>query len=199
MISGLPSGPTIVDERMVSRFQFARPAVVFNFLLQMIFTPPVEAASLATWLLVMTVSSSMRNVSAKRCLRSANAFLASFIIRFCFTGLFFGEKRASSDIVLLLEKRDVGGGLGALRGEYSSFQSLTTSWLQKSSTDGPWGVEGMRWIFLGDCKPLGLSSGLPGGVVKRSSLETFLAFFPGGVLQFISNRKHKTSKEFLTT
>lgn len=47
----------------------------------------------------------------------------------------------------------------------------------------------MRCSFLGDCKPFGLGSGLPGGVVNRSSLETFLAFVPGGVLESVSNLK----------
>ena len=126
-----------MDERIVSRFQFARPAVVFSFLLQISFTPPVEAASLEIWPVVITVSSSIRKLSANRCLRSANSFFAFLAIRSCFTGLFFGEKRSPSEIVLFFENEDFGGGLGVLRGEYSSFQSLTTSWLQKSSTAGP--------------------------------------------------------------
>jgi len=56
-----------------------------------------------------------------------NDFLASFNIRSCLVGFFFGEERVSSDNELSLVKIGLGGGLGVFRGENSSFQSLITS------------------------------------------------------------------------
>ena len=36
-------------------------------------------------------------------------------------------------------------------------------------------MEGIRWAFLGDAKPLGLRTGLPGGVTNLSPLKTVLS------------------------
>src|ERR1700710_899478 len=158
---GFPSRSR-VDERSVSRFQFARPAVVESFLLQIIFTPPVEAERLEISPLVIVESSSWRKDSASSCLRCVKAFLASFARRSCFVGLFFGD----SESEVFLVNRGFGGCFGVFRGENSSFQSFITSWDQKLSILGRWGVKGIRWIFLGEARPFGLGSGLPGGVVK---------------------------------
>lgn len=54
----------------------------------------------------------------------------------------------------------------------------------------------MRGIFLGDCRPLGLESGLPGGVVKRSSLETFRDLVPGGDLNSVSRENWETPDKY---
>src|SRR6187402_2025533 len=86
---------------MVSRFQFARPAVVFSFLLQIIFTPPVEAANLEISPLVILASSSERKDSARECLDCEKAFLASRATRSGLTGLFLGDvRRAPLDKML---------------------------------------------------------------------------------------------------
>lgn len=63
--------------RIVSRFQFARPAVVFSFLDHRILTPPVEAERAEIWPLVILVSSSTRNEAANSCFRASKAFLAA--------------------------------------------------------------------------------------------------------------------------
>lgn len=52
---------------------------------------------------------------------------------------------------------------GVLRGEYWSFQSLMTSWLQKASILGRWGVGGIRIFLDGDCNRD--FDGLVGGVM----------------------------------
>jgi hypothetical protein len=39
---------------------------------------------------------------------------------------------------------------------------------------GRWGVDGIRGSFFGEVNPRGFSSGLRGGVLTRTSLETFL-------------------------
>lgn len=166
---------------MVSRFQFARPAVVLSFLLQMIFTPPVEAESLAISPLVILVSSSARKDSASACFDCENAFLASFAIRSCFTGLFLGDPSGT-----VFSAKDLGLGNRVFWGEYSSFQSLTTSCCQKPSILGRCGVDGIRGnCFLGDCNRLGCKVGLPGGVTNRASLENFLGLFSEGELDWM--------------
>lgn len=108
---------------MVSRFQFARPAVVFSFLDQIILTPPVEAERADTLPDVMVLSSSVRKVDARSCLRSLKAFFASLEAFSSFlVGLFLGEPRSI-----------FSGDDGGFRGEYSSFHSLMTSCSQKAS------------------------------------------------------------------
>lgn len=80
--------------RMVSLFQFARPAVVFSFLDQIILTPPVEADRAEILPDVMVLSSSVRKVDATLCFRREKAFLASLATRSsCLVGLFLGEPR----------------------------------------------------------------------------------------------------------
>ncbi len=63
--------------RTVSRFQFARPAVVWSLLVHLILIPPVAAVSSANRPLVIVSSSSRRNASAVSCLRSSNSFFAA--------------------------------------------------------------------------------------------------------------------------
>ena len=119
--SGFPSAPREPAERIVSRFQFARPAVVESFLLQIILTPPVGAEREEILLAVMVVSSSWRKDSASSCLRAVKTFLASLARRSNFVGLFLGE------IVVFVVKSDLSDELGVFLGENSSFQSLITS------------------------------------------------------------------------
>lgn len=134
---GLPSG-RIEEDFIVSRFQFARPAVVLSFLDQMIFMPPVEAASKETWLFVMVASSSARKEVARACFFSEKAFFASFTKRPCLTRLFLvGEKRRTpSETSLSSSGSNFDLGFGVFLGEYSSFQSLMTSCSQKLSMLG---------------------------------------------------------------
>lgn len=193
--AGLPSGRK-VEERIVSRFQFARPAVVFSFLDQIIWMPPVEEARREIWPEVILLSSSVRKEVARVCFFSENAFLASFARRPGFVGLFFaGEKRRAS-----LGGSSCGFGLGwsFLGGEYSSFQSFTTSWLQKLSMLGRWGEMGIRGTFFGDNKVFGFSSGLPGGVVKCVVFDTFLGLFSDGELARYQYISVKIDKDKLT-
>lgn len=67
--------------RMVSHFQFARPAVVLSLLDQMIFTPPVDAERRAMLPEVIVLSSSARKAAARSCLFASNAFLAAVAAR----------------------------------------------------------------------------------------------------------------------
>lgn len=167
---------------MVSRLQFARPAVVCSFLDQIIWTPPVEAESCAIRPDVILESSSARKSEAMVCLAAAKAFLESLSMRGAFAGIGFLKREVPPDI-------EGGWSLGleigwrVFMGEYWSFQSLTRSCDQKLSMLGRCGVDGMRDSFLGDVSLRGLSSGLPGGVESRTSLDTFLG---DGELIFIS-------------
>lgn len=72
---------------IVSRRQFARPAVELRVLLQMSWTPPVEALRAAIWPAVISASSSARNDSARACLRAAKSFLAWISARVRLVGL----------------------------------------------------------------------------------------------------------------
>lgn len=162
-------------ERMVSRFQFARPAVVLSFLLQSILTPPVEAASSAIFPSVIFSSSSLRKDSVRSCLVWEKVFLASLVRRSGFMGDFRGEKRTFPSTSV----RGLRVGLGVFRGEYSSFQSLTTSWDQNASELCRWGDVGIRGSLAGDGRMRGWSLGLPGGVVNRVSFVTFRLFSDG--------------------
>ena len=145
-----------------------------SFLLQIIFTPPVEAESWEICPSVMVSSNSARKDEARACLCSEKAFLAPLVSRSCLMGNFLGE-RVSSD--------DERWGFGVLRGEYSSFHSLMMSCCQNWSMLGRCGVRGIRCGFLGDAKPRGFGSGLLGGVANRVSLETFLGLFSDGELR----------------
>lgn len=53
--------------RMVSHFQFARPAVVLSLRDQRIWTPPVEAVRRAMAEEVMVVSKAVRKEAARAC------------------------------------------------------------------------------------------------------------------------------------
>src|SRR5436190_4405054 len=126
---------------MRSRRQCARPAVVFNFLLHMIFTPPVSAASSAILPNVILSSSSARNSFANCVFRISNAFLAlSFLtgLALLLVGLFFGDalgegvpssSSPESKIINLIFDGDVKN----FRGEYWSFHAFTTSGAQNAS------------------------------------------------------------------
>lgn len=80
-MGALPSVLVVRGDLMVSRFQFARPAVVMSFLDQMIWTPPVEAESSAMRPDVILVSSSRRKSEAMVCLEIEKAFLESLSMR----------------------------------------------------------------------------------------------------------------------
>lgn len=162
--------------RIVSRFQFARPAVVSSLLDHSIFTPPVVAARVPIWLFVIFESNSARKAEARACLLSSNNFFVSLAaLDSCFVGLaiLLGE-------VSRWEKLESGGWSfgfvkSSFRGEYSSFQSLITSACQKLSILGRCGVFGIvicEVFLLGETRPKGPRSleGLPGGVVSRVSL-----------------------------
>lgn len=81
---------------MVSRFQFALPAVEFSFLLQIILTPPVASASFWISPLVTLSSSSLKKFSASATFVASNsffffarAFLACAAAARAFVGLVF--------------------------------------------------------------------------------------------------------------
>lgn len=50
---------------------------------------------------------------------------------------------------------------------------------------GLWGVDGIRGNFLGETNPRSFGSGLRGGVVTRTSLETFCGFTDFGELAYV--------------
>ena len=132
--------PSAFLERMASLFQFARPAVELSFLLQIIWMPPVEAASDDTWLFAIVSSSSLRKDTARSCFFSLKAFFCSIASLSFFAGvlkgLFRGELlgEISFSFSSSSEKRRLDRGV--FFGEYWSFQSLMTSWLQKASMLG---------------------------------------------------------------
>ena len=173
--------PAGVDfELMISRLQCALPAVVLSFLLQIILAPPVVAAISAILPFVILVSSSMRKDSARECLIWENDFLDSLVRRSGFMGPFRGEKRRVPSSVVV----GISFEAGVFRGEYSSFQSLTTSWDQNSSLLWRWGEVGIRGSLEGDARVWGLSLGLLGGVVKRVSSETLRLFSEGELMGY---------------
>lgn len=173
--------PSLAFLLRVSRLQFARPAVEFNFRLHTIFTPPELLASSATFPPVIFSSSSRRNASATSHFRASKALRASSaaLSRF-FAGLLRGE--AEGDGESLSDKQSVferlpvfrgeRGFLGdrsVLRGEYWSFHSLITDCDQKASRLGLYGGVGMRSLLLeGETRrDLEGLAGSAGGVVGR--------------------------------
>jgi hypothetical protein len=153
--------------RITSRFQFARPAVEFNLLDQIILTPPVEADRARTWPFAITSSISLRKDCARSCFWASKYFFAAraaFLPSFCFlslislTGLLdgllggfrgdvVGEFESEGLEELLSESRRRWRLLrrppGVFLGEYWSFQSLITSWDQNVSMLGRWGDWGI--------------------------------------------------------
>ena len=109
---------------MVSRRQFARPAVDESFFDQMSLMPPVDSASCDTWPLVMVWSTSARKEAAMssfcelKALRRAIAALSGFVG--LFVGLFRGELHgeASPSLSSGDMKRFRRLVKGVLRGEY---------------------------------------------------------------------------------
>lgn len=83
---------------MVSRRQFARPAVVVSFLDQIIWTPPVEAESWAIWPDVILESISARKSDAMVCLAVENAFLKSLSRRAGLAGTGFLKRLVPLDV-----------------------------------------------------------------------------------------------------
>ena len=165
--------------RIVSRLQFARPAVVLSFLLHIIFTPPVDSAISEILPSVTLLSSSFRKDSARSCLICENAFLASLVRRWGLIGSFRGEKRS------VLSSKGLRVGLGVLRGECSSFQSLIISWDQNASELWRWGEVGICGSLVGEGRARGLSLGLVGGVVKRIPFETLRLFSEGELTELV--------------
>lgn len=135
------TGGEAASERVfvVSRRQFARPAVELRVLLQMRRTPPVVALRFWIWPTVMVWSSSARKDSARACLRAEKAFFAcaSCEAWVRFVGLwvdFLGEE--VGDVGSLEGSWRKGFFLGDLMvfwGECLSFQALTSLGLQKPS------------------------------------------------------------------
>ena len=125
--------------RIVSRFQFALPAVELSFLLQIMRTPPVDDESLDSRPSVMVLSNSSRKASARACFFELNSFFCSMSFLSFFAGFLMGLFLAASDGERLpsSSKEGIRGVLLILFcGEYWSFQSLITSWLQKESVLG---------------------------------------------------------------
>ena len=116
-----------------SLLQFARPAVEFNFLLQMMWIPPAEDANAETLPSFMVSSSSLKNDSASSFLFSLKAFRCSAARLSVFDpllGLFRGDSEGeypASSSLLTENKLGLLVVIGVLIGEYSSFQSLMTS------------------------------------------------------------------------
>ena len=140
-----------------------------SFFDQMSLMPPVDSARWDTWPLVMVLSTSARKEAAMSCfcalnaLRRAIAALSGFVG--ILVGLFRGELHgvASPSLSSSEMERFPRFVAGVLRGEYWSFQPLITSWLQKASILGRWGVGGIRIFLDGDCnRDL---NGLAGGVM----------------------------------
>ena len=162
--------------RMVSRFQFARPAVEFSLFDQIILTPPVGAVNLAMLPDAVLSSSSLRKSSATVCFEALKSFLrctsALSFLYSDFRGLFVGDFRGEVDG----EKSDssesqTGKGkdrpvFDGLRGEWTSCQLLIIAELQNASILGLCGVGGILFfVFVGD---LSLDfEGLVGGVTGR--------------------------------
>lgn len=146
----------------VSLFQFALPAVVFNVLLQINFTPPHPAASEDNFPSVIVSSSCFRNSSPRWCFRCSNDLRAGSF----FVGLFFGRPDLG---IGSSSKSCFRGDCSVLRGECWSFHVLTTSADQNESRLGRCGGVGMRAFFKGDTRRDLL--GLGGGEGVRGRLE----------------------------
>lgn len=140
--------------RMVSRFQFALPAVVSNLLLHTTLTPPVSAHNLPISPPASFSSNSLRNASAILSFRAENCFNAArSAFAFSGDGTLEGEVRLVGEV----EK-------SFLEGEWVSFQVLIRSAAQKEGEVERCGVLGMWAGLLGDFRVVGLV-GLPGGVM----------------------------------
>ena len=183
--------------RVVSRRQFARPAVELRVLLQISWTPPVEALRSAIWPDVMAESSSRRKEAARACLRVAKVFFWAW-----------RSERLVGLLLLLwgfLGEDDVGdvlsdfgsgmkgfflGDLMVLRGECLSFQSFTWLGLQKASR--LWrrgGVGILGFGFEGDTRRDFVGGGGGGGVLGRSGLSSLeLVTSRGGEKRRIASR-----------
>ena len=138
--------------------------------------PPVASASRPTSPPVMAESTSARNELAISCFELSKALrLASAILSFfagLLDGLLVGEGGvAISESLSSKINRFFRAVMGVFRGEYSSFQSLMTSWLQNASMLGRCGVGGMRNFLGGDCN-LDFE-GLDGGVTLACLSPTF--------------------------
>lgn len=157
---------------MHSFLQFARPAVEFNFLFQMILTPPPEAANSAIWPFVTFESSSSRKSPASWCFRDSKSFFACKADLSFLVGLFLGDvegegasKSASESGVT---KRFFFGDARTFLGDHCSFQSFTTSWDQNASILGFRGAVGILagLILVGELSMF-CFGGLGGGVDGR--------------------------------
>ena len=115
---------------LVSRRQFARPAVVFSVLLQTILTPPVLAVSAPIRPCATTLSSSAKNATAisfflaSQSLRASISALLRFVGLCCLLGdLLLGDAGVGLED-LSREMTSLRGETGGLRGECWSFQPL---------------------------------------------------------------------------
>ena len=138
-------------------------------LLQISFTPPVEAERVAIWLEVMRVSSSIRKVVAKACLEVAKSFLtwSSALVRLVGLWDFLGEV-VGVDSLSSCRKRFFFGDLMVFCGEYWSFQSLTVSTFQKASRLCLRGGVGIFVLFFEGDTSLDFDGDAGGGVTARS-------------------------------
>lgn len=128
----MPSG---FLDRNVSRFQFARPAVDWSFLLQISLMPPADSAIEAIRPAVTFWSRSWRKEDARVCFVVSKALRRDLsalegLLGGDLRGEIDGETEVSSDRGKSLRGED------SFLGEYWSFQSLTTSALQKASILG---------------------------------------------------------------
>jgi hypothetical protein len=184
--------------RVVSRRQFALPAVELRVLLQTSWTPPVEAVRAAIWPFVILESSSDKKDSARACLRVSKSLAAWRSARVRLVGLllmllwgFLGE--AVGDVLseLISGRRGffLGDDLMVLRGECLSFQSLTWLGLQKPSRLCRRGGVGILVFgFEGDTRR-DLVGDAGGGVLGRSGVSCLdLVASRGGEKRRIASR-----------
>lgn len=137
-------GVVVVEslERMVSRRQFARPAVVLRVLLQRIFTPPVGVVMEAMRPFVMVVSRRVRKVVARECFSASKTFCC---VR-SWAGVGDGE------VERLIGDRDLLGLVCRFRGEVvgevvSSSLSLSEEAMEMRSSWLSWAS---HFCFLGE-------------------------------------------------
>ena len=162
--------PSLRRCRIASRRQFARPAVEESFLDHLIWMPPVDEDSWATWPFVRAWSTSARKERARSCFLSLKALRWAMAVLSFLAGLLDGLLRGetigeiSSSLSSGSTWRCRRIDFGVFRGEYWSFQSLMTSWLQNASMLGLCGVGGIGAFFDGDCKRglIGLEGGVSG-------------------------------------
>jgi hypothetical protein len=148
---------------VVSRFQFARPAVVVRVFDQISCTPPVLAASDEIWPFVMVESSSARKPEANASFDDSNVLRSAISDFVRFVGDNGGVVEEYCDFL--------PGDLSVFCGEYVSFQVLTASAVQKASRLGLRGGVGIRSFFLEGDWRRDFDGDCGGGVVVRGGVD----------------------------